>query len=218
MSPPDTNPAEGFEEALEDLDFERARRIVDRADESLKKDLIHRVRTSRAEATDRAEKLAARIQFLARADHYEGLLGLAEDPATQALLALLSTELRRGATLHLDGAIRRQKRFRAAAERHMKAATEALVLFDTAKAAAELHKVQARWLTEAQRHELSKLRTQTEQAVEERLELENRTAAVLRDHAPDQPPNRPAIPQGLGVPGCGSAAASAPYSRLPRSS
>ena len=185
MSPADTNPVEAVETALEDLDFDRALRTANQAAAPVRKELVDRVRTSRAEATDRAEKLAARIQFLARADHYEGLLALAGDPTTQTLLTLVSSELRRGATLHLDGAVRRQKRFRAAGERHMRAAADALLLLDTAKAVSELDKVEARWLTEEQRAELAELRDQTDQAAAERMELENRTAEVLREHAPD---------------------------------
>ena len=191
MSPADTNPAEGVEAALEDLDFDRAVRIADRAEAPLRRELLERVRTSRTEATDRAEKLAARIQFMARADHYEGLLALAGDPTTAVLLTLVSNELRRGATLHLEGAVRRQKRFRAAGRRHMKAAAEALLLLDTAKAAGELGKVEARWLTEAQRMELAELRDRIDQADVERMDIESRTAAVLREHAPDPTPGTP---------------------------
>ena len=185
MSAADTSPVEEVEAALEDLDFDLALRIANRAEAPVRKDLVDRILTSRAEATDRAEKLAARIQFLARADHYEGLLALAGDPATETLLTLVSSELRRGATLHLDGAVRRQKRFRAAGGRHMKAAAEALLLLDTAKAVSELDKVEARWLTEEQRAELAELRNQTDQAAAERLDLDDRTAAILREHAPD---------------------------------
>lgn len=185
MSAADTNPVEEVEAALQDLDFDLALRIANRAEAPVRKDLVDRIVASRADTTDRAEKLAARIQFLARADHYEGLLALAGDPATKSLLGLVSTELRRGATLHLDGAVRRQKRFRAAGERHMKAAAESLLLLDTAKAVSELDKVEARWLTEEQRAELAELRNQTDQAAVERMDLENRTAAVLREHAPE---------------------------------
>ena len=185
MSPADSNPVEAVETALEDFDFDLALRIANRAEAPVRTELLDRVRTSRADTTDRAEKLAARIQFLARADHYEGLLALAGDPMTGTLLALVSSELRRGAMLHLDGAIRRQKRFRAAGQRHMKAAAEALLLLDTAKAVSELDKVEARWLTEEQRAELAELRNQTDQAAAERMDLETRTAAVLREHAPD---------------------------------
>ena len=174
-----------LEDALAALDFAGARAIAHRAEGIVRKELLERVRASRAEATGSAEKLAARIQFLARADHYEGLLALAADPATERLLTLLSVELHRGAKLHLDGAERRQARFRASARRHMKAAAEALVLLDIAKASTELDKVEARWLTDTQRAELSALRRQTDQASAERLEIENRTAAVLREHAPD---------------------------------
>ena len=185
----DMSPVKGFDEALENLDFDRARMLADQAEGPEKKRLGELIRVSRAEAADRAEQLAARIQFLARADHYEGLLALAADPTTEPLLALVSVELRRGAMLHLDGAVRRQRRFRAAAQRHMKAAAEALVLFDTAKALSEIGKVEPRWLTVSQREELEKLRTQTDTAAAERSELEALTAEVLRDHQPEIPPS-----------------------------
>ena len=197
------NPIGSFEEALQNLDFERARMLADQAEGPEKTRLRRRVQASRAEATDRAEHLAARIQFLARADHYEGLLSLASDPTTEPLLALVSTELRRGAILHLDGAVRRQRRFRAAAQRHMKAAADALVLLDTGKAIGEIGKVDPRWLTESQQDELQMLRTQADDAMSERMELENRTAAVLREHLPDPPPERtPRTPISRMRPGC----------------
>lgn len=198
MSAADTNPVDEVEAALEDLDFDLALRIANRAEAPVRKDLVDRILTSRADTTDRAEKLAARIQFLARADHYEGLLALAGDPATQTLLGLVSTELRRGATLHLDGAVRRQKRFRAAGQRHMKAAAEALLLLDTAKAVSELDKVEARWLTEEQLAELAELRNQTDQAAAERVDLETRTAAVLREHAPEATSGTPTAGERQG--------------------
>ncbi|MDE0375029.1 MAG: hypothetical protein OXK16_03580 [bacterium] len=182
-----------IEEAMEVLDFRAARALADRSAEGDRKRLRRLVETARAEALTRAEHLAARIQSMARADHYEGLLGLAEDPETELLLALLSQELRRGAQLHLDGALRRRKRFRAAAGRHMRAASEALALFDTGTALSEIAKVETRWLDGAQREELDALRAQAEKVVAERLELESRTAEVLREHLsenPIEPPSR----------------------------
>ena len=89
MSSPDRDPAEVFEDELANLEFARARALADHEERPLKDRMLERIRTERAEATDRAEKLAARIQFLARADHYEGLLALASDPETERLLALL---------------------------------------------------------------------------------------------------------------------------------
>lgn len=188
MSSSDASPSEGFEEALENLDFEAARRLADQAEGPERERLRERVRTAREEAGKRAEKLAARIQSMARADHYEGLLALAADPATEPLLALASPELERGAKLHLDGAARRRKRFRAAAERHMKSAAEALVFLDDSKALSEIGKVDPRWLTEEQREQLAALKSQAEQAGKERREIEHRTAAVLREHHPEPPP------------------------------
>lgn len=188
MSSSDANPPEGFEEALEKLDFEAARRLADQAEGPERERLRERVRTAREEAGKQAEKLAARIQSMARADHYEGLLALAADPATEPLLALAPPELERGAKLHLDGAARRRNRFRAAAERHMKSAAEALVFLDDSKALSEIGKVDPRWLTEDQREQLAALKSQAEQAGRERRELEHRTAAVLREHQPEPAP------------------------------
>lgn len=182
-----------IEEALAGLDFPTARALADRAVEGDRKRLRQLVEDVRSDAVGRAEHLAARIQSMARADHYEGLLGLAEDPETELLLALLSQEIRRGAQLHLDGALRRRKRFRAAAGRHMKAASEALALFDTGTALSEIARVETRWLAAAQREELDTLRAQAEKVVAERLELESRTAEVLREHLsenPIEPPSR----------------------------
>lgn len=176
-----------IEEALEQMDFRAALARADRAVEADRERLRGLIRARRQEAVTRAEHLAARIQSMARADHYEGLLGLAEDPATDPLLALIPPEIRRGARLHLDGALRRQKRFRAAAGRHMKAASEALALFDTRTAQSEIAKVERRWLTAAQREELDTLRAQAERVTAERLDLESRTAEVLREHISENP-------------------------------
>jgi len=175
------------------MDFRAALARAGRAAEGDRERLRRVVKTRRQEAVNRAEHLAARIQSMARADHYEGLLGLAEDPETEHLLALLSQELRRGAQLHLDGALRRRTRYRAAARRHMKAASEALVLFDTRTARIEIAKVEIRWLAADQREALDNLRAQAERVAAERLELESRTADVLREHLsenPIQPPTR----------------------------
>lgn len=176
---------------MERLDFRAAMAQADRAVEADRERLRRLVKASRQEAVTNAEHLAARIQSMARADHYEGLLGLAEDPDTEPLLALIAPEIRRGARLHLDGALRRQKRFRAAARRHMRAAAEALVLFDTRTARSEIAKVEIRWLTASQRVELDTLRAQAERVAAERLDLESRTAEVLREHISENPVKPP---------------------------
>ena len=173
------------------MDFRAALALAGRAAEGDRERLRSLVKAKRQEAVTSAEQLAARIQSMARADHYEGLLGLAEDPDTELLLALLSQELRRGAQLHLDGALRRRKRFRAAAERHMKAASEALALFDTRTAQSEIARVEVRWLTAEQREELDTLRAQAERVAAERLDLESRTAEVLREHISENPVKPP---------------------------
>lgn len=175
-----------FEAALERLDFEAARRVISESPAEQRHALEARIASSHADAEERAEQLAGRIQSMARADHYEGLLALAQDPETEPLLAMLSQEIRRGASLHLDGARRRQQRFQAAAEKHMTAASDALLLLDTTRARAELDRIDRRWLGSEQRGELDALMVQVEEAAAERRELDARTADVLRDHHPSQ--------------------------------
>ena len=104
-------------------------------------ELLRRYEAAHEDAERRAEQLAGRIQSMARADHYEGLLALGQDATTGPLLDLLSSEIRRGAALHLDGAERRQHRFQAGAKKHMDEASEALVLLDINKARSELSRI-----------------------------------------------------------------------------
>lgn len=172
--------------ALEELDFVRADAIVAEAPEADRAALQDQLDTARAVAVEHAEQLAGRIQSMARADHYEGLLDLAEEPTTEPLLGLLSKELRRGATIHLDGARRRQTRFQESATKHMSEAAEALVLLDTGRAKAELDRIDRRWLGADQRAELDTLREQLEAASAERREMDERTAEVLKEHHPSQ--------------------------------
>lgn len=179
-----------FEQALEGLDFAAAREIVERRSPGERAEMRERMEAARAEAEQRAEQLAGRIQSLARADHYEGLLALAADPATDRLLNLLAPELQRGAKVHLDGARRRQERNQQAARRHMEAASAALSRLDPARAALELAKVERRWLDEDQRRELDRLNRQASEARAEQRELNEITSEVLREHQP--PPAAPA--------------------------
>ena len=182
--------------ALERLDFAAARALAAATERPERDEMQARIQEALDDAEERAELLAGRIQSMARADHYEGLLSLAEDPATDRLLHLLTPEIRRGANLHLEGARKRQQRFQDAARRHMNAASDALVLLDTTRARAELDRVDRRWLDEDQRTTLDDLLAQTEEAAAERRELDARTAEVLREAHPSQ-----GAGQGLGQAG-----------------
>jgi len=175
------------EEAIIQLDFATARARADLAKGEERDRLRHLVEAGQMEAVARAEQLAGRIQSMARADHYEGLLDLAEDPETERLLELIPPEINRGARLHLDGALLRQKRYQAAADRHMRSATEALALFDPKAAFSEVKKIELRWLSESQIVELRALVNQIDQAVDEQMELEGRTAEVIREHLSQKP-------------------------------
>ncbi|MYD04786.1 MAG: hypothetical protein F4X21_07715 [Acidimicrobiia bacterium] len=189
------------EEAIIRLDFATAQARADQAEGEERTRLRDLVEAGRMEAVARAEQLAGRIQAMARADHYEGLLDLAEDPETEPLLNLIPPEINRGARLHLDGALLRQKRYQAAADRHMKNATEFLALFDPKAAFNEIKKVELRWISDAQRVELHALVKQTDQAVTEQIELEGRTAEVIREHLGENPDS---VPVSSSRPGGGS--------------
>ena len=180
------NPSESLQAAIDALQFDEARSIVEEAAPATRAELSDRVDKARADGLNRAEQLAGRIQSMARADHYEGLLALGDDETTDPLLALLPQEIRRGASLHLDGARRRQERFQTAALKHMTAASEALLLLDTTKARSELERVDRRWLDNDQTAALDSVYQQIEEAAAERRDLDARTAEVLRDHHPSQ--------------------------------
>ena len=186
----DVSPPSEFQDAFTAFDFAKARTIAASAEGAARSDLEDQIAQAESAAADSAELLAGRIQALARADHYEGLLALADEPATTPLLDLLSEEIRRGAVLHLEGAKRRQERFQKAATKHMAAASEALVLLDTTKARSEIDRIDRRWLSDSQQDELARLIKQTEDAAAERRELDARTAEVLRDHHPSQAPGK----------------------------
>lgn len=183
-----------LEQALEGLDFDAARAVAERCEPAVRARLLAKIKAAREEAAQRAGQLAGRIQSLARADHYEGLLALADDPATDLLLRLLTPELQRGARVHLDGARLRRERNRNSAQRRMQAADDALGRLDPARAALELGKVDRRWLDEAGRRELDRLKQQATDARAEQRELTEITGEILREHqplvasAPDQAP------------------------------
>lgn len=204
------SPPLGFQEALDGIDFAEARVIAASVGEDEQSALEADIAQAEADASVTAAELAGRIQSLARADHYEGLLSLVDDQTTRPLLELLSDEIRRGAILHLDGATRRQKRFRTAATKHMATAFEALLLLDTTKARAEVSRIDKRWLDDSMQEELARLIEQTEDAAAERRELDARTAEVLRDHHPSQAPRRTSPRRAKGVTqrarGCASSA------------
>ena len=182
-----------FEQALEGLDFEGALALAEGCEPAVRARLLAKIKIAREEAAQRAGQLAGRIQSLARADHYEGLLALADDPATDLLLRLLAPELQRGARVHLDGARLRRERNRSSAQLRMQAAGDALGRLDPARAAIELGKVDRRWLDEAGRRELDRLRQQAAAARAEQRELTEITGEVLREHQP--PPVAPAPDQ-----------------------
>ena len=184
-----------FEQALRELDFAAAREIAERCDPGARAEMRERIKSARAEAGQRAGQLAGRIQSLARADHYEGLLALAADPDTGRLLNLLAPELRRGAKVHLDGARRRQERSQQAARRHIDAASAALSGLDPARAAQELARVERRWLNEDQREELDRLGRQISEARAEQRELTEITSEVLREHQPPPVAEDPPEPE-----------------------
>ncbi len=179
-----------FETALGELRLNDARDIAASWDDAARAAAMERLHTVEARARADADKLAARIQELARQDHYAALLDLADDPRTARLLAYTSREIRRGATLHLDGARRRRDRARQSARRQLESASRSLDELDAAEARKALDRIDVRWLDDAERSELEEVSERAAKAQAEADELAAVTAEVLAEHQPRRTPSR----------------------------
>ena len=198
MSSFDMSPPGGFEDTLADLDFDGAfplwptRRRAGRGKGSGSAS----ERPGRRPATGPRSWRPASSPWPAP-DHYEGLLALAADPVNRTPAGGAS----RGASAGGQAAPRRggaptatvPGRRRTAYEGGRRGAGALRHL----QARSELGKVDPRWLTEQQREDLSDLKIQTDRATAERRDLENRTAAVLREHMPEPPRPLPRTDQAL---------------------
>ncbi len=173
-----------FERALGELRLDDARSIAAAWDDAARSEALERVRAAEVRARADADKLAARIQELARSDHYAALLDLADDPQTNRLLGYTSREIRRGAMLHLDGAHRRRDRARQSARRQLESARRALDEFDAAEARKALDRIDDRWMSVDERNEFEEISVRAAKAQQEADELAAVTAEVLAEHRP----------------------------------
>jgi len=171
-----------FEAAIEDLRFGDARRLVASAPESERAAMTERLRGAIDAATEDAERFANRIQALAREDHYAALYALAKDPLTQRRLALLPDELRRGATVHLNGAQRRRELSLRSARGQLATAREALDSFLTGNARKALARVDETWLEDSDMEELAVLRERLDFVKAEADELAALAEQALAEH------------------------------------
>ncbi len=171
-----------FSRALDDLDFTAARSAMAEADEQARPALKELLETHMAAADREARALASEIQRLARGDDFEALLSLDAQLRTARLIALLPEELARGSEVQLDGARKWREQRIAATRRHLKRASEAIGVYDTARAKAEFQKVDQDLLTDEERAQLDVLYEQLTAAELERMELEVRTQDVLAEH------------------------------------
>ena len=179
MSQPDS-----LDEALADFRIDDAEALAAELDDPSREEALAKIKRARAAALDEGEDLAARIQELARNDHYAALLAVAADPLTERLLAAVSEEIRRGAYVHLDGAQRRRDLARTAARRHLDVAARALDEYDPAEARKHLDKVDASFLDDDMLEELNELRSRRAAADAEAHELTSATAEIMAELQP----------------------------------
>ncbi len=171
-----------FSAALDELRFDDARALLDDAPEGERDGWAQRLRAAYEDAVDEAELLANRIQLLAREDHYAALFDLSNDPMTARRLSLLPDELRRGATIHLNGARRRREQSLRSARNQLRRAREALDGFHTGNARQALARVDETWLEPDDEAELAALRTRLDLVKAETDELAALAGQALAEH------------------------------------
>lgn len=176
----ETDPTD-FDLALSEFRFDDAAALLADLSDTERSAAATRLAVSKDAAADEGERLANRIQKLARTNHYAALLALASDPTSARLLALTSTEIRRGAELHLNGALRRRERGAVTARRDLDRAREALADFDTAEAKTWLDRVDPAMLDDAGRTELGDVRDRLTGLAAEASELSSVAAEVLAE-------------------------------------
>ncbi|MFQ5554153.1 MAG: hypothetical protein ACE5GC_02130 [Acidimicrobiia bacterium] len=186
-----------FDAALEQFRFGDAEALVRGMEGEARSAAGERLSAAIAAATDAADDLANRIQALARHDHYAALLDLAARDNTARLLELVPAEIRRGAQLHLDGAVRRRDMSVKLARRHLDGADAALDGFDPAAAEKALAKVDLAWLSAEDRARYEELRERTNKVTEETSEIAAATAEVLAEYQPPQSARRGCLSSGL---------------------
>lgn len=171
-----------FSQALDNLDFRAARSLMSEVEEQARPALKERFETALASAEREARSLASDIQRLARDNDFEALLALDADVRTDRLIRLLPDELARGSEVQLDGARKWLDQRIAASRRHLKRAGEAIAVYDTVRAKADLLKVDPSLLTVTERAHFDDLQDQLTAAELERMELQVRTQDVLTEH------------------------------------
>jgi hypothetical protein len=171
-----------FDEALASYDFETAKRLLASADPADRESLEARLDTARDEADTAARELSHQILELARENDFAGLLELDAEPHVDGLLRFLPPELERGARVQLEGARKWLDQRTSASRRHLRRAAEAIDGFDTVRGAAELRKVDDRWLTDDEIQLRASLQDRLDGALRERQELEMLGNDVLSEH------------------------------------
>lgn len=139
--------SEAFEQAVADLRFDEADRLVRLADPPWRESLRSRIEQGRDEAYRAAQERYRRVTDLGEAEDQEAVAGLASDPTTSRLLDLLPDSARRRAEAYLSAARRWEAGRRRTSERRLGEAHRALQDFDLELARGLARRVERRFLT-----------------------------------------------------------------------
>lgn len=170
--------------ALAELRFADARALAAQLDGDARNEAVSRIERAHTAAVDAGEDLASRILELARNDHYAALLAIAAEPGTERILSVVPEEIRRGAYIHLDSAVRRRELARSAARRHLDEAAKALDEYDPTRAHRHLDKVDTAFLESATIDELTELRARYLAVNAEAREISTASAEIIAQAGP----------------------------------
>lgn len=176
-----------FTQALTELRFEFAQKIIQRSPNDHRSALEDRLRGARESAQEAAGQLMSRVSALARQHDYRRLLDIRADPATAGLLEMLTASAQQRATVHLEAATRWAERQAEANRRRLTEARAALGDLDLRLARSLVNRLDEHFLGNPEREERDGLLLEIEARW---MEVEELTGTASRVMAEERPPRR----------------------------
>lgn len=121
---------QAFDEALAELRFDDAERLIESAGGRAVESLARRVESERSRARDAAQQVYQQIVQFGAEDDYAAIFALEKDPSTRPLLGQLAEADQRRAELHLAAGVRWAAVGSERNERRLSEARHALDQFD----------------------------------------------------------------------------------------
>lgn len=146
-----------IDELIDQLLFDRVEELIDQADPKAQDDLRDRLAQGREEAEERARALFDDINELRDEDQKEEVVGIARDPLTPRLLALLPDTPRRHAEMRLEAAELWASNRRKTNERRLGEARRALSGLDLELARGLMKRIDGRFLSDEHQAERDQL-------------------------------------------------------------